>query len=411
MKAISLKISSDTANYRLEATSDLSEIPVAHWDTMLGDEDLFLSTAYLTQVEESLKGQMQFYYVLFWKDEVPFGLAYYQRIPIKGTGTRIKTEHCSFTKEPLLFLAERFNNTLKRNINRLNIRLLVNGNSFISGQYGHRFDGDVSDAVKFELLDQAIKTIRKEDKANPVNMVVVKDFLAGSVPDGTGLFNSGYQEVVLQPNMVLELDPEWKSFEDYMGAMTSKYRVRARSAKKKGAGLVVEPLGINGAREYRQEMYDLYRNIAEEAEFNMAFLGVDYFQRMRENMPDNFFITAYFKEERLVGFISYFLFGKHMEAHFMGYDKSINREYKLYQNVLYNLVETGIEAGVERICMGRTALEIKTTVGAVAHPMNCLLKADSSFGNSILKRLFKQLNNEELIPRSPFKRKKPSLND
>ena len=302
-------------------------------------------------------------------------------------------------------MAERFNNTIKRNINRLNIQLLVNGNSFISGQYGHRFVDGVTDDLKFELLDKGIKAIRKEDKANPVNMVVVKDFLADTVPPNTGLFNSGYQEVVLQPNMVLELDPEWKSFEDYLGAMTSKYRVRARSAKKKGAELIVEPLGINGAREYRQEMYDLYRNIAEEAEFNMAFLGVDYFQRMRENMSENFFITAYFKEERLVGFISYFIFGKHMEAHFMGYDKSINREYKLYQNVLYNLVETGIEAGVDQIYMGRTALEIKTTVGAVAHPMNCLLKADNSLGNSILKRIFSQLNNEEWIPRSPFKKK------
>jgi len=391
-------------SYRIDAARLIDDLPVAHWDAIVGKDTLFLQSQYLRQVERSLDGSMNFYYVLFWQDDMPIGISYFQRIHIKGTGVRMQREY-SFKKNPLLASVEHFNNVLKKNINRLNIQLLVQGNSFISGEYSSRFVDSVSKDLRHELMLKAIESIKKEETTHDINMVMIKDFVAGSMEADSAFVKEGFTEVELQPNMELTLRPEWKSTEDYLQAMSSKYRVRARSARKKGKNLVVEPLGINGAKEYGPEMYKLYRNIAEEAEFNLAFLGPNYFSIMKESLPDNFFITAYFEEETLIGFISYFIYGKDMEAHFMGYDKQLNRKYKLYQNVLYDLVETGIAAGVHHIAMGRTALEIKSTVGAVGVPMNCYVRHDNSLKNQFLGSIFRQLNNETFVPRSPFKKK------
>lgn len=405
MLQVPITISRTDHDYKIDAARLIDELPVAHWDGIVGEETLFLQARYLRQVERSLDGSMNFYYVLFWQDDIPVGISYFQRIHIKGTGVRMQREY-SFSKNPLLASVEHFNNLLKKNINRLNIQLLVNGNSFISGEYSSLFVESISADLQHELMLKGLEVIKQEENKHVINMVMIKDFVAGSMPADSAFVKDGFTEVELQPNMEMEIRPEWKSNEDYLQAMSSKYRVRARSARKKGKDLVVEPLGVNGAKEYSAEMYKLYRNIAEEAEFNLAFLGPDYFSIMKESLPDNFFLTAYFEEETLIGFISYFIHGKHMEAHFMGYDKELNRKYKLYQNVLYDLVETGIAAGVEQIAMGRTALEIKSTVGAVGIPMNCYVRHDNSLKNQFLGSIFRQLNNETFVPRSPFKKTK-----
>lgn len=405
MLQVPVKLKSQSKhNYRIDAARLVDDLPVAHWDSIVGEDTLFLQAKYLRQVERSLDGSMNFYYVLFWQDDLPIGISYFQRIHIKGTGVRMQNEY-SFKSNPLLASVEHFNNLLKKNINRLNIQLLVQGNSFISGEYSSRFLDSVPRELGHELMLKGIEAIKQEEKTHTINMVMIKDFVAGSMATDSAFVQEGFTEVELQPNMELTIRPEWKSNEDYLQAMSSKYRVRARSARKKGKDLVVEPLGVNGAKEYSQEMYRLYRNIAEEAEFNLAFLGPDYFSIMKESLPENFFITAYFEEETLIGFISYFIHGKEMEAHFMGYDKELNRKYKLYQNVLYDLVETGIAAGVQHIAMGRTALEIKSTVGAVGVPMNCYVRHDNSLKNQFLGSIFRQLNNETFVPRSPFKKK------
>jgi hypothetical protein len=48
----------------------------------------------------------------------------------------------------------------------------------------------------------------------------------------------------------------------------------------------------------------------------------------------------------------------------VGYEESIARETHIYQRMLYDLVKTGIENGCESINFGRTATEIKSTLGA-----------------------------------------------
>lgn len=64
------------------------------------------------------------------------------------------------------------------------------------------------------------------------------------LPDeGVALAARGYHRVdAAQPTMRLHIDPAWRGWDDYLGAMKKKYRQRARSARKRGAGLQRETL-------------------------------------------------------------------------------------------------------------------------------------------------------------------------
>jgi hypothetical protein len=53
-----------------------------------------------------------------------------------------------------------------------------------------------------------------------------------------------------------------------------------------------------------------------------------------------------------------------MDTYFLGYDDSIQREKMLYLNMLYDMIAYSINKGFKEIIFARTALEIKSSVGA-----------------------------------------------
>ena len=51
-----------------------------------------------------------------------------------------------------------------------------------------------------------------------------------------------------------------------------------------------------------------------------------------------------------------------MDAHFLGVDNSFNRDYQVYLNILYDLVETAINRKAKHIDFARAAQVIKICV-------------------------------------------------
>ena len=54
----------------------------------------------------------------------------------------------------------------------------------------------------------------------------------------------------------------------------------------------------------------------------------------------------------------------HFDAHFIGIDYSKNKEFAIYPRILNDYVRLGIETKSNQINLGRTASEIKSTLGA-----------------------------------------------
>ena len=136
----------------------------------------------------------------------------------------------------------------------------------------------------------------------------------------------------------------------------------------------------------------------------MVKLSPDYFVEMKKMFPNHFFIRAYYKENNLVAFQSGFILEESIEAHYVGFDEKHNEEHECYQNLLYDFINTAIINKKKTIQLGRTAAEIKSTVGATPIDLVCYIKPQNSISKLVMKPFIKFLQPSEWVPRNPFKK-------
>jgi hypothetical protein len=119
---------------------------------------------------------------------------------------------------------------------------------------------------------------------------------------------------------------------------------------------------------------------------------------------NQFQFFGYFLNEELVGFHTLLLNYETLETYFLGYNEQIQKENMLYLNMLYNMTEYGIENGFKRIIFGRTALEIKSSIGATPVQMSGFIYHNNKLINRFIGKIFKQLEPElHWQQRHPFK--------
>ena len=135
----------------------------------------------------------------------------------------------------------------------------------------------------------------------------------------------------------------------------------------------------------------------------MASLTSSYFAEMKQALGDKFSFVGYFQNEKLIGFKTTFILEHETEAHFIGLDYSVNKELDLYQNILYDYVKEAIENSSKKLLLGRTASEIKSTVGAEALELTCYIRHRNPLSNRIIKPFVDYLKPSAWIPRNPFK--------
>ena len=98
-----------------------------------------------------------------------------------------------------------------------------------------------------------------------------------------------------------------------------------------------------------------------------------------------------------------FILPNKTEVHFCGIDYSINKDLSLYQRMLYDIIKFATENNLRELHFGRTAPEVKSTIGAIPHPMYGYLKYRNPIINSIMGIFAKRLKPREYILRNPFK--------
>ena len=106
----------------------------------------------------------------------------------------------------------------------------------------------------------------------------------------------------------------------------------------------------------------------------MASLSANYFVEMKNVLGDKFCFMAYYHNDKLIGFRTSFILENSIEAHFIGLDYEVNKTLELYQNILYDYVKEAIDNNFKQLFLGRTASEIKSTVGAEAHQLTCYIR-------------------------------------
>lgn len=196
-----------------------------------------------------------------------------------------------------------------------------------------------------------------------------------------------------EPFMLLKMRKDWHSGEDYKQAMLSKYRVRVNKALQcsqhlmsawfEGNHLSEEKIGImtqllsatlaNKTLALPPDLKSLIKGFCRE-------YGSDY---------QTVFCTD--NEGNILGFLSAVKQGDKVFAMHIGYEAEFAREFHLYQRLMLDLIEKFAGIGIKEIHLGRTATEIKSTLGAEPIENSIVIYTQSiwlTFVLKIYKRFF-----------------------
>lgn len=375
----------------------------AFWEELAPDDDLFLQLPYLEMLEECPPSDMEFAYLIFYHQQKPVGIAMCQIITFDAQ------KHIQTAPELPKNRLQGFIQKIKTYVaGKLHFKVLICGNMFVTGQHCISFSDVVPAAHIPKILKQGILSLFNymDSVGNRISGILIKDIDIPELRQHTAWNKSGFSGVPFQPNMVLELAPQWHRFEDYIEAMSSKYRVRVKRARKAAATLERRLMSFDEVSANKQLINELYQKIVDNAEFNVIKIHPDYFEYLHQTFPHRFKIWGYYtKDNTLAGFCTTMLNGEELEAHFLGLDDSANRQYQLYLNMLYDMVADGIASGVKRVVFARTAMEIKSSVGATQHPCNCYVQHRCWLTNIITSRIVRWFEPKiNWTPRHPFRK-------
>lgn len=377
--------------------TSFKELPEG-WNT-LAKHDVFLQTWYLQAVENASPNNIQWFYVGVFSNEALVGIVIVQRVQLYLKDMfRNTTVPCVKT-----FFKDLVSRVLKGNI-------LVVGNLTHTGQHGLFFKKvaiSQSDFFReiFSALDEIKYQIRK-NQGKKVRAVVIKDFFKDDdIHKENHFFGAaGLHQVYVQPNMLLPVKSEWLKFDDYISDLNKKYRDRYKRARKRRNSIIPVELSLLDIEKYTPELHQFYMNVSNNAKFNTFILPENHFYSLKAHLKENFRVYGYFLKDKLVGFYTLILNNKALETYFLGYDEEHQYPNQLYLNMLYDMLQFGLEKKFDTIVYARTAMEIKSSVGAKAKPMVVYLKHTNGFLNSILKQIFKLMNpSEDWEVRHPFK--------
>ena len=363
------------------------------WDTV-AQSNVFLQTPYLSVLERSAPVNMECFYIGIFEGSELIGVSLAQYLDLNKLESFGERDKC-FKTAIRNFIFKNFAS-----------HTLFLGNNMITGQNGYVFSKEIDFECISEILFQSADEITEyfKQKGIKIHLVSFKDFYENcSVELKKYRFKETY-EFNTQPNMIFYLDQNWKSAEDYINALSKKYRDQYKRAHKKFDGILVKNLSFEEVLLHENTIYDLYHYVAKNAPFNTFFLVKNHFSTLKGQCGNRFQIFGYFLNEKLVGFHTLLLNDETLETYFLGYDETIQKENMLYLNMLYNMTEYGIENGFKRIIFGRTALEIKSSIGAKRVNMSGFIFHNNKLINRFMAKIFKQLEPElNWQQRHPFK--------
>ena len=236
-----------------------------------------------------------------------------------------------------------------------------------------------------------------------MNAIFIKDFKNDSLYITNHLKDYDYAAMQVEPNMIISLKSKWQSFEDYKKALKSKYRVKANRADAKSELLKAEFFNIEDLKTYQNQLQELYQNTIENADFNAQVLNLETYIHLKKTFKEKFIVKGYFLNEELVGFLSAMQNVNNLDAHFIGIDYEKNREFGIYTRILNDYVRLGISTQSKQVNLGRTASEIKSTLGAAPETLTCYFRHKRYLPNKIFKPFIKNVTIKSFKQHNPLK--------
>lgn len=385
---------SNLATYRIDIFESIDKVSTDHWNGVLKGQNIYLDLNYLNALEKALPNYDFRYLLFFDANNSVIGLCYFQLV--------------YFTDNDINFeaLSEKMRGMLPSSFKKwISTRLLICGNAFATGENGFLFSDRISKYDRIYLINNGIKKIVNQESTlnRPISISLIKEFWPDNFLMSKEFTRCKYHEVNIDVNMVLNLNSSWHSFDDYLMALNSKFRTKYKQVFKKSKELEIIDFDSNTVRDRLSEIDKLYHNMVNKSSFTFGRLNAKTFQELYNELGDSFYFKGYILDHKLIGFATATIQNKTLDGNYIGIDDQFNKEYTVYQRILYDFIAFAIDNNLSNVNLGRTAEEIKSGVGALPVEMKFYAKHNNYFKNSILKPFLNLLKPSKFNLRRPFK--------
>ena len=377
--------------YTYEIYQHTKEFPIG-WED-LSKNNIFLSLPYLEVLEAAAPENMVCHFIGVFHQEDLVAIAISQYLDLNKTNTY---GHRGKQNESVI------RNFLFKHCTS---KVLVIGNSMLTGQHAFAVKENADKKEVLKSLKSAAAQLLKSFKKNGINihLTIFKDFGTHESGDFSTTDLRNFYQFSVQPNMVFPVREEWITMQDYVASLSKKYRSQFKRCCSKSSTIEKREFQLEEIVNNEKSIHELYLNVSHNAPFNTFYLTKNHFSEFKKKLGENFIFIGYFIDEKLVGFITLINNNNALDTYFLGYDNKIQKEKMLYLNMLYYMIEHAIGKGYEEIVFGRTALEIKSSVGAQPQKMIGFMQHSNFFLNKLLPFFFSYFEPEvSWKERSPF---------
>lgn len=372
----------------------IADIPIVHWNAVVSSKQTYLTLPYLAALESSLPDTIEpLYCIIFDAQQRPLVVGVFQ----------IATFTYKKVTQPNLFL--KLFQESRNEDGSFSIKGLVCGNIFATGENGYAYSSQLTKRAAIELMATVATLIKNDERfSEKFSVCLFKEFFKNSIASAEILEDFKYRAFQADDTMVLQLDPTWNTFDDYLLDMKAKYRTKANSALRKSANLEIKSLTYKEIQQHENRMLVLYRNVLDHSNYQYGEQYPKAFAMLKKTLETTFICKGIFLENKLIAFSTAFVNNQCLEANYVGFDYAYNAQYAVYECLLYDYVREAIAMQLSELQLGRTSELIKSALGAQPQRVTLYAKHTSKLKNILLKPLLEGISPSPYELRKPFKK-------
>ena len=376
--------------------SSIDEISNEIWTQLECENNLYFHRDFLKSIEIN-HSEINFYYIILVDNSnKPIALASIQIVDFYLD--TVKTNFEDFIRK--------IKNLLRKLYilpNKKALKLLISGNTFVSGEHGIFITHSQDKKQVIKNLAKAILHFVNSNNSINIDAFLLKDFVNESLFITDELKNYNYHPFSVEPNMILEINEDWNSFEDYLNAIKTKFRVKAKKALQLSKEIIIKEVNDHNIENKLPQMTALYKKVVNNADFNLSHFNLESYKTLKSAFGEKYILKTYELDGKIIGFMSGMINQNSLDAHFVGLDYSLNRQYAIYQRMLYDYIQIAIAKKLKTLNFGRTASEIKSSVGAKPQDLTMYLRHKKGITNKIVKLFLQYIQPSPFRQHFPFK--------
>jgi predicted N-acyltransferase len=397
--------------YGFALADSVEYLDTARWDQATQDDSLFFSRRYLQVLEKAGPENLRQRYAMIFRGRDVVATVAAQLVTVSVSrirkGAKSEKERGRLVGKIASLQAdvEDIKTKTTKPLDSLEEKVLVCGNLLSWGMHGVSFVPGEDPVVLWPAVAEAIYRLRRGDKlSGDTGFVMIKDITDPQAQAAEVLSRFSYRQLETEPNMVLSISPKWRSYDDYLASLTSKYRKVSKQIDKEvaQAGCVVEEL--SDVESNAEKLHELYLQTHRNARLRLVTLQPTFLPTLAAQLGEDMHTTVVRRDGELLGFVTTVKDRDTAVGYYIGFDRKSNAQFPIYFRLLQSVVDDAIRFGSRRLSLGRTALEPKARLGARPDPMRIWVRHRIPMLNLLVRALLHTISDHDQAPeRNPFK--------